>query len=51
MPVMNGKDAVRDIRKFEKEMKIEPCYVIFLSGNTLKSEIEECLDEYGDVRG
>ena len=51
MPVMNGKEAVREIRKFEQQMGIDHCCVVFLSGNTLKSEMDECLNENGDIRG
>ena len=51
MPVLNGKDAALQIRSIEKEYRLDETKIIFVSGNTLKKEIEECLDKNGKIRG
>ena len=50
MPVMDGKDAARQIRKFEKEKGIQPCMLLMISGNCNETEINECLDMNGDIQ-
>ena len=51
MPIMNGKEAARRIRKVEVEKNLPMCPIYFLSGNCLQKEIEECLNPQGDIRG
>ena len=51
MPVMNGKDAAKKIRKIEQEKGVPQCKIIFVSGNTFKSEMDECLRQDGEIRG
>jgi len=50
MPIMDGKTATKEIRNFELEKNILPTKVIIISGNAVKSEIEECLDKNGHIR-
>jgi len=52
MPIMDGKEATRLIRKFEQDqIAFKEAEIIFLSGNCLSKEIEECLDPQGKMRG
>jgi len=56
MPIMDGKEATRLIRKFEEDQiaqnsSFREAEVIFLSGNCLAKEIAECLDPQGQIRG
>jgi CheY-like chemotaxis protein len=51
MPIMNGKDACRQIREFEKENFIEnPVNVVILTGYATETEKTECLSKEGDIR-
>lgn len=50
MPIMDGKEAARKIREFEKNQGLEPCLLIIVSGNCAESEIRECLDVDGEIR-
>ncbi|MFP3518638.1 transporter substrate-binding domain-containing protein [Pseudomonas sp. SIMBA_077] len=43
MPVMNGYDLVRAIRRDEAERGLEPCHVVGLTANAQPEEIERCL--------
>lgn len=49
MPVMDGKEAARLIRKFEKENNLSPCFIVMISGNVTESEISQCLRYDGDM--
>mgnify|MGYP002620644858 CR=1 FL=1 len=61
MPIMDGKEASRRIRQYEKqrieqskslgEAPAKETEIIFLSGNCLETEIRECLDPVGEIRG
>mmetsp|Transcript_48861 Transcript_48861/g.67883 ORF Transcript_48861/g.67883 Transcript_48861/m.67883 type:complete len:103 (+) Transcript_48861:79-387(+) len=52
MPVMNGKDAAQKIREIEYIKHIKPsCKIIFVSGNALAKEIEECTNKTGKIKG
>jgi len=51
MPHMDGKQATRLIRKMELDKSIKPCEIVFISGNCLEREINECLDKFGEIRG
>jgi CheY-like chemotaxis protein len=50
MPVMNGKEACKKIRNYEKLTQMKPCRIIIISGNVLESEIQECLDMNKEIR-
>lgn len=50
MPIMDGKEAIRKIRKYEATHKLRPAKVIFISGNCSESVINECMDKNGDIR-
>ena len=61
MPVMDGKEAAKLIRSYEKERREKmkslgrnppkDTEIIFLSGNCLDKEIKECIDPNGEIRG
>jgi len=40
MPVMNGKIACEKIRQYEKDNKLKPAMIIFMSGNYDKEQID-----------
>jgi signal transduction histidine kinase/CheY-like chemotaxis protein len=44
MPVMNGFDATREIRRFEKENHIKPVTIIALTAHALLETREACLE-------
>jgi CheY-like chemotaxis protein len=50
MPIMDGKQASRKIRQFEREKGLTPCFLIIISGNCSSSEIKECMDENGTIK-
>jgi len=50
MPIMDGKQASRKIRQFEREKGLKPCFLIIVSGNCTNSEVKECLDENGSIK-
>jgi len=50
MPIMDGKQASKKIRQFEKEKGLTPCFLIIISGNCTNSEIKECIDENGMIK-
>jgi len=50
MPIMDGKAAAKVIRNFEIENDLEPCLLIITSGNSIESEIKECMDPSGEIR-
>jgi signal transduction histidine kinase/CheY-like chemotaxis protein len=50
MPIMNGKEAAKKIREFEREKKIWPVKIIMISANCVESEIVDCLDQNGEIR-
>jgi len=47
MPVMDGKEAIRRIRAFEKQNGLTPSFILVISGNCSEGEIGECLDARG----
>jgi len=50
MPIMNGKTAAERIREIEIKFNVAHCQIIFLSGNSVESEITECLDMNGSKK-
>jgi len=50
MPIMNGKKAAERIREIEAQFKVNSCQIVFLSGNSVESEIMECLDMNGSKK-
>jgi len=50
MPVMNGYEALRKIRVYERENNLLPTLAIVISGHCDHNIISECLDSHGDVR-
>ena len=50
MPVMNGKESAQKIREFEKQKKLQPCFLTIVSGNCTGSEIEQCMDKQGEIQ-
>jgi len=44
MPVLDGFEASRMIRKIEKEKNIAPIPIITLTANALKGDRERCLE-------
>jgi signal transduction histidine kinase/FixJ family two-component response regulator len=51
MPVKNGKEATKEIRKIEQMRNDIPVQVVFATGNCDKSEYEICMDPEGEIRG
>lgn len=51
MPVMNGKEASKKIREIEVSNDLKATKLLFVSGNTIKKEMDKCLDKEGDIRG
>jgi len=48
MPVMDGKEAIRKIREFEKKNNMASrSLIIVISGNCSEAEIGECIDSQG----
>ena len=45
MPIMNGYDAIEEIRKYEKEYELVPSYIVALSAYQQKSDIEKAFDK------
>jgi len=50
MPGLDGKEASRRIRKYERENGLRECVILIISGNCSASEEEECLRKDGDIR-
>ncbi len=50
MPVMNGKDASKEIRQLEKKYRIQPCQLVIITGNCLDSEVSSCMNPNGEIR-
>ena len=50
MPVMKGKEAIMEIRKWEHEQKLPPTKIVIISGNAVEREIQECLNPQGRIR-
>jgi len=50
MPIMNGKTAAEKIREIESKFQVNNCQIVFLSGNSVESEIMECLDVNGNKK-
>ena len=49
MPIMDGHEATRTIRRIEKERGLEPTPVIALTAHAIKEEIDKCLDAGCDM--
>ena len=49
MSVMDGKQSSRIIRQFERQKRINSCFLMIISGNCSESEINECLDQEGSI--
>ena len=43
MPVMDGFQATRTIRGFEKEQNLNPIHIVALTGHALKNDRNDCL--------
>ena len=50
MPEMDGKTAGKEIRKYEREHRINEVLLVFISGNCTESEMMECLNPEGEIR-
>ena len=50
MPVMKGKDAILEIRRFERLMLYSPTKIVIISGNAIEKEIKECTDPVGLIQ-
>ena len=50
MPVMKGKEAIMEIRKWEHEQKIASTKIVIISGNAIDKEMQECLNPQGNIR-
>jgi len=50
MPVMDGRTACDKIREYERENRLRPALIIFISGNTDEEQVEEDLNPEGGRR-
>ena len=50
MPVMKGKEAIMEIRKWEQEQNLPATKIIIISGNAVEREMQECLGPQGKIR-
>ena len=50
MPIMDGKQASKEIRSFEKAYRLKPSILLIISGNCTESEIRTCLDKSGEIQ-
>ena len=50
MPIMDGKEACRQIRQYEKEKKIPQIQIILVTGYATENEKNECLNPEGDIK-
>ena len=50
MPVMKGKEAIAEIRKWEHEQNLPSTRIVIMSGNAVEREIQECLNPQGKIR-
>lgn len=50
MPVMKGKEAIMEIRKWEYEHKLSATKIVIISGNAVEREMQECLNPQGKIR-
>lgn len=50
MPVMNGKEAIRRIRQFERQEGRNPVKVVIATGNCDLSEYSECMNRNGELQ-
>jgi len=50
MPVMNGKEALTEIRKYEEMYNLKPSVIIIVSGHVDQRIIDECLNPEENVR-
>lgn len=44
MPVVDGLEATRKIRNFEREHDLEPCLIIAMTANAMREDKNACLD-------
>ena len=51
MPVMDGKEAAKKIRKYEKDHQLQESIILFVTGNCSASEELECMRGDGEIRG
>lgn len=51
MPIMNGIEAMRKIRKIEREFKSNYCKILMISANAAATEISRCLKEMNGIPG
>lgn len=49
MPIMKGKEAIMQMRQYERLMKCEPTRIVIISGNAIEKEIKECTDPEGEI--
>ena len=50
MPVLNGKEAAKLIRAFEKENAWHPVTIVVITGNCYQSVFTECLNPKGEFK-
>ena len=50
MPIMNGKEAIQWIRRWEEKEQIVPSKIVIISGNAVEKEIQTCTDQSGPYR-
>ena len=50
MPIMDGKDACKQIRKYEIENKIPQIEIIIVTGYATEIQKNECLNPEGDIK-
>ena len=51
MPVMNGKECVKLIRKYETDNNLEQSIIMFITGNVSQDEEQECKSKNGEIKG
>jgi len=44
MPIMNGKEAMKLIRRWEADNGIKHCKIVVITGNCDSTELNECMD-------
>ncbi len=44
MPIMDGYEATREIRKIEQENQLDPIRIIAMTANAEKGEMDKCID-------
>ena len=50
MPVMDGKEASKNIREFESAKELVASFLAIVTGNCSESEIKKCLNKEGEIK-